>query len=94
MSQTTLKPHFTPPGTFSEYFENQIQNPATSNITPDTLRKVTDSEIVHYDHIFRQRMLQDCDEFNQNKKPHIHLLLYQLGRHVRQIDDSKKACLR
>jgi len=86
-------PHFTPPETFSGYFEIETQNPVTSNVISDTLRKVTNSEVAHYGHIFHQPMLQNRRHFNRNKESHVHHLLYDLGGHVHQIDASKKACL-
>ena len=86
-------PHFTSLDPFSDYFENGIQNPVTSNGKPDPLRKVTDSEAVHYNHIFCQPMLQNCAHFSRNKESHIHLLLHELGCHVHQIDSSNKAFL-
>ena len=89
MSQTRLKLHFASSEPFSEYFE--FQNPATP--IPDALRIVTESEVVHYDYIFGQPMLQNRDHFNRNKEPHIYGLLYALGFHVHQIDGDQKACL-
>jgi hypothetical protein len=65
-----------------------------SNVTSDTLQKVTQAEVYHYQHILQQPVLQDRYEFKHSKESHVHVLLHELCRHVRQIDQWRRADLK
>jgi hypothetical protein len=74
----------------TKYFESASMDLDTSNV----LQKVTQTEIFHYKHIFQQSMLQDQVDFSYSKKAHMHVVLYELSRHVRQVDNNKLTCLK
>jgi hypothetical protein len=39
-------------------------------------------------------MLQDQEDFVRNKESHMHALLYELGRHVRRVNEDQRPCLK
>jgi hypothetical protein len=79
---------------FNTLFNDYFETAGVDIDAPNALRELTHSEVSYYDHIFQQPMPQNQDDFNCNKESHVHALLYELGRHVRRVDETQRPCLK
>ena len=70
----------------SDYFEVNASSDASDTLGP---REVTHSEAYHYNRIFWQSTLQNKIEFRRNKEPLVHTLLFELARHVHEVQSGK-----
>jgi hypothetical protein len=73
-----------------DYFERTNSTNADAS---DALRKVTPSEVSHYNDILGHPMLQDLDKFSSDKETHVCALLYLLHSHMDRIDEGQRPCL-
>ena len=75
---------------FNDYFESTGAGIGASN----ALRKVTNSEVSHYGHIFEVPWLQNPHAFVRNKVAHVDALLYDLDCQMCRVNEDQRPCLK